>query len=112
MLDDPNKSAEAEPALVVDPIFLEMETLNVHVIRGGGGQKYIRLDVTLEMRNLESWDEARLAEAARAQELQGMKELFEQAAGNRSLSRGKRANAALVKQVHDLVLSREAEADR
>ena len=41
-----------------------------------------------------------------------MKELIEQAAGNRSLSRVKRANAALVKQVHDLVLSREAEADR
>ena len=54
----------------------------------------------------------RLEPAARAQELQGMKELIEQAAGNRSLSRGKRANAALVKQVHDLVLSREAEADR
>ena len=54
----------------------------------------------------------RLEPAARAQELQGMKELIEQAAGNRSLSRGKRANAALVKQDHDLVLSREAEADR
>jgi len=53
----------------------------------------------------------RLEPAARAQELQGMKELFEQAAGNRSLSRGKRANAALVKQVHDLVLSRQGEAN-
>ena len=35
-------------------IFLEMETLNVHVIRGGGVQKYIRLDVTLEMRDAEA----------------------------------------------------------
>ena len=54
----------------------------------------------------------RLEPAAREQEMQGMKELIEQAAGNRSLSRGQRANAALVKQVHDLVLSREAEAGR
>ena len=54
VLDDPNKSAEAEPAPVVDPIFLELDTLNVHVIRGGGVQKYIRLDVTLEMRDAEA----------------------------------------------------------
>ena len=51
----------------------------------------------------------RLEPAARAQELQGMRELVEQAAANRNLSPGKRANAALVKQVHDLVLSRQGE---
>ena len=54
VLNDPNKTAEAEPEPVVDPMFLEMETLNVHVIRGGGVQKYIRLDVTLEMRDAEA----------------------------------------------------------
>lgn len=53
----------------------------------------------------------RLEPAARAQELQGMRELVEQAAANRNLSPGKQANAALVKQVHDLVLSRQGEAN-
>lgn len=54
VLDDPNKTAEAEPEIPLDPIFLELETLSVHVIRGGGVQKYIVLDVTLEMRDAEA----------------------------------------------------------
>ena len=40
-----------------------------------------------------------------------MRELVEQAVAARNLSPGKRANAALVKQVHDLVLSRQGEAN-
>lgn len=54
VIDDPNKSAEPEPPPVVDPIFLELETLSVHVIRGGGVQKYIVLDITLELRDAEA----------------------------------------------------------
>lgn len=54
VLDDPNKTAKEEPPPPVDPIFLEMETLSVHVIRGGGVQKYIVLDITLEMRDAEA----------------------------------------------------------
>jgi flagellar basal body-associated protein FliL len=49
VLADPD--AKDEPPPVVDPIFLELETLSVHVIRGGGVQKYIVLDITLEMRD-------------------------------------------------------------
>jgi flagellar FliL protein len=54
VLDDPNKTVQEEPAMPVDPIFVEMETLSVHVIRGGGVQKYIVLEITLEMRDLEA----------------------------------------------------------
>ena len=52
VLDDPNKTAEPEPPPV--PVFLELETLSVHVIRGGGVQKYIVLDLTLELRDAEA----------------------------------------------------------
>jgi len=52
VLDDPNETAQEEPAMPVDPIYVEMETLSVHVIRGGGVQKYIVLEITLEMRDL------------------------------------------------------------
>lgn len=51
VLDDSSKTAQEEPAMPVDPIFLEMETLSVHIIRGGGVQKYIVLEITLEMRD-------------------------------------------------------------
>jgi flagellar FliL protein len=49
VLDDPNKTAE--PELPPNPVFLPMETLSVHVIRGGGVQKYVVLDLTLELRD-------------------------------------------------------------
>ena len=61
--------------------------------------------------NASAFTVQRLEPAAREQELQGMRELVDQAASNRSLSPGKRANAALVKRVHDLVLSRQSEAN-
>ena len=51
VLDDSKESGAEEPTASADPIFLEMETLSVHVIRGGGVQKYIVLDITLELRD-------------------------------------------------------------
>lgn len=53
VLDDPNK-ADAAPEPPPLPVFVELETLSVHVIRGGGVQKYIVLDLTLEMRDAEA----------------------------------------------------------
>ncbi|NKB57864.1 MAG: hypothetical protein GKS00_16190 [Alphaproteobacteria bacterium] len=47
--DTETAEEEAPPA---DPVFLAMETLSVHVIRDGGVQKYIVLDITLELRDL------------------------------------------------------------
>jgi flagellar basal body-associated protein FliL len=52
VLGDPSAEAEEEVAPPVDPVFVTLETLSVHVIRGGGVQKYIVLDVTLEVRDL------------------------------------------------------------
>ncbi len=37
-----------------DPVFLDMETLSLHVIRDGGVKKYIVLNLTLGMRDTES----------------------------------------------------------
>ncbi len=54
VLGDPNQAEKEEPPPVIDPIFLELETLSVHVIRGGGVQKYIVLDITLEMRDADA----------------------------------------------------------
>ena len=34
-----------------DPVFLKLDTLSLHVIRGGGVRKYIVLNLTLEMRD-------------------------------------------------------------
>ena len=41
-------------ALSPKPVFLELDTLSLHVIRGGGVKKYIVLNLTLEMRDEES----------------------------------------------------------
>lgn len=48
--------APTEEAVVIppDPIFVKMETLSLHVIRGGGVKKYVVLNLTLEMRDEES----------------------------------------------------------
>ncbi len=54
VLGDPNAEEKEEPAPIIDPIFLKLDTLSVHVIRGGGVQKYIVLDITLEMRDAEA----------------------------------------------------------
>ena len=53
VLGDSSEST-SEEAPPTDPIYLEMETLSVHVIRGGGVQKYIVLEITLELRDLEA----------------------------------------------------------
>ena len=48
---DSEQTALEEIAGPADPEFLKMETLSVHVIRGGGVRKYIIIDITLEMRD-------------------------------------------------------------
>jgi flagellar FliL protein len=52
VLGDPSAEAKEEAPPPVDPVSLALETLNVHVIRGGGAGKLIVLDVTLELRDL------------------------------------------------------------
>jgi flagellar FliL protein len=51
VLGDSDQGAEEAASAPADPVFLEMETLSVHVIRGGGVQKYIVLDITLDLRD-------------------------------------------------------------
>lgn len=51
--DVDGKVAE-EVVMPADPLFVVMEPLSMHVIRGGGVQKYIVLNLTLEMRDAES----------------------------------------------------------
>jgi len=49
-------SAPKEDIAALSPklVFLELDTLSLHVIRGGGVKKYIVLNLTLEMRDEES----------------------------------------------------------
>ncbi len=51
---DPGPVAEEEAAAAADPEFLKMETLSVHVIRGGGVRNYIIIDITLELRDADA----------------------------------------------------------
>lgn len=48
------ETAEQEVVMPADPVFVTMEPLSMHVIRGGGVQKYIVLKITLEMRDAEA----------------------------------------------------------
>jgi flagellar FliL protein len=51
---DVDTAVEKEVVMPPDPIFVVMEPLSMHVIRGGGVQKYIVLKITLELRDAES----------------------------------------------------------
>ncbi len=53
-LQDSDEPQEEVVVIPDDPIFVKMETLSLHVIRGGGVKKYIVLNLTLEMRDAES----------------------------------------------------------
>lgn len=49
--DAPQEDVAVAPR---DPVFLEMETLSLHIIRDGGVKKYIVLNLTLGMRDKDS----------------------------------------------------------
>ncbi|MEX2618112.1 MAG: flagellar basal body-associated FliL family protein [Alphaproteobacteria bacterium] len=51
---DVDAKVEETVVMPADPLFVVMEPLSMHVIRGGGVQKYIVLNITLEMRDAES----------------------------------------------------------
>jgi flagellar FliL protein len=50
-LKDDGLPKEDVVILPPDPIFLKLDTLSLHIIRGGGVKKYIILNLTLEMRD-------------------------------------------------------------
>jgi flagellar FliL protein len=50
-LKDDGAPKEDAVVLPPDPIFLKLDTLSLHIIRGGGVKKYIILNLTLEMRD-------------------------------------------------------------
>jgi len=54
LLKDSDGPEEDVVVVSPDPIFVKMETLSLHVIRGGGVKKYIVLNLTLELRDEES----------------------------------------------------------
>ncbi len=51
---DVDAKVEEEVVMPADPLFVVLEPLTMHVIRGGGVRKDITLNITLEMRDVES----------------------------------------------------------
>ena len=54
MFRDVDAPVEEVVEMPPDPIFVALEPLSMHVLRGGGVRKYIVLNITLEMRDEEA----------------------------------------------------------